>query len=151
MPGPAKQPAALRLLNGRAPGKDSAGRPVNLGPGFVKDEPTPPRWLKGEALACWKRIVPGLTRLDLLKPEDAEVLVTYCEMWADFVNASAAIRRDGYYIEAKQGMLRHPAVGIKHQAARELRSIAAHFGLTPSTEQALSREGSTDDGGNPFS
>jgi phage terminase small subunit len=33
------KPARLKLLNGRGPGKDSAGRPVNEGPKFVRDAP----------------------------------------------------------------------------------------------------------------
>lgn len=146
----AAQPANLKLLHGRGEGKDSGGRPVKQGPGFKKTAPNPPIWLEGEALDLWRRITPELVRLDLLKEGDAEVLATYCELWVDFVEATATLKREGYYIDARQGTLKHPAVGIKHQAARELRAIAAHFGLTPSTEQALARGGADDDEENPF-
>lgn len=151
MPGYAAEPAALRLLHGRGDGRDSGGRVVKQGPGFKRVPPSPPSWLEGDALAVWERITPELIRLDILKDGDAEVLATYCETWVDFVEATATLKREGYYIDARQGTLKHPAVGIKHQAARELRAIAAHFGLTPSTEQALARGGSDDDeGDNPF-
>ena len=151
MAAPVPEPAALKLLNGRGNGRDSGGRKVNVGPGFKRTPPEPPAWLDGDALALWRRIVPELTRLDILKDGDAEVLATYCETWVDFVEATATLKTEGYYIDARQGTLKHPAVGIKHQAARELRAIASHFGLTPSTEQALAR-GSDDDGSgdNPF-
>lgn len=145
------QPAALKLIKGRSPGKDSAGRAVNSGPAFKRIPPDPPEWLTGEARAEWDRVVPGLTRLDLLKPEDRSVLVTYCETWARFVEATRVVQRDGLFIEAKQGTLAHPAVGIARAAGRELRALAAHYGLTPSTEQALAR--GADDGDeedNPF-
>jgi P27 family predicted phage terminase small subunit len=145
------QPAALKLLKGSTEGRDSGGREVNTGPAFRRIAPNPPTWLSAEAAAEWKRVVPGLQRLDILKPEDRAVLAAYCETWATFVDAIRQQHRDGLTIEAKQGTLAHPAVGIARSAARELRAFAAHFGLTPSTEQALAR--GADDGGeddNPF-
>lgn len=145
------QPAALKLIKGRAPGKDSAGRPVNSGPAFKRLPPEAPDWLSDEARAEWDRVLPGLSRLDLLKPEDAAALAAYCETWATFRQASELVQREGLTFEAKQGTLPHPAVGIARAAGRELRAWAAHFGLTPSTEQALAR-GADDDGeeDNPF-
>ncbi|MGQ4514230.1 phage terminase small subunit P27 family [Streptomyces sp. DW26H14] len=145
------QPAALKLLKGRSDGRDSGGRPVNTGPAFKRLPPEPPEWLTDEARAEWDRVVPGLTRLDLLKPEDRAALAAYCETWAVFVEATDAVRRDGLTIEAAQGTLPHPAVAIARNAGRELRTWAGHFGLTPSTEQALAR--GANDGGeqdNPF-
>ncbi|MFD8596980.1 phage terminase small subunit P27 family [Kitasatospora sp. NPDC059646] len=145
------QPAALRLLKGRGDGKDSAGREVNPGPAFVRVPPNPPTWLNREAAAEWKRVVPGLARLGLLKPEDRAALAAYCEAWAQFVEATTLLKTEGLTIEAKQGVLPHPLVGIQRAAGRELRAWAAHFGLTPSTEQALARgadDGTNED--NPF-
>ncbi|MFF5703406.1 phage terminase small subunit P27 family [Streptomyces sp. NPDC012794] len=145
------QPAALKLIKGRSPGTDTAGRPVNPGPAFRRIAPEPPDWLSEEAASEWRRVVPGLTRLDILKEEDRAVLAAYCETWSTFVDAIRQQHRDGLTIEAKQGMLPHPAVGIARNAGRELRSFAAHFGLTPSSEQALARgadDGNEDD--NPF-
>ncbi|GAA3727418.1 phage terminase small subunit P27 family [Streptomyces tremellae] len=145
------QPAALKLLKGRSDGRDSGGRPVNPGPAFKRVPPEPPEWLTDEARAEWDRVVPGLTRLDLLKPEDRAALAAYCETWAVFVEATSTVRRDGLTIEAAQGTLPHPAVAIARNAGRELRTWAGHFGLTPSTEQALAKgadDGSEDD--NPF-
>ncbi|KMS71765.1 phage terminase small subunit P27 family [Streptomyces leeuwenhoekii] len=145
------QPAALKLIKGRGDGKDTAGRPVNLGPAFKRVPPNPPSWLSREAAAEWKRVVPGLSRLDLLKPEDRAALAAYCEAWATFVQATRTVQEEGQVIEARQGKLPHPCVGIARAAGREMRSWAAHFGLTPSTEQALARgadDGDEDD--NPF-
>lgn len=145
------QPAALKLIKGRAPGKDTAGRPVNQGPAFRRIAPEPPDWLSEEAAAEWRRVVPGLTRLDILKEEDRAVLAAYCETWATFVDAIRQQHRDGLTIEAKQGMLPHPAVGIARNAGRELRSFAAHFGLTPSSEAAIQSKRDDDPGDdNPF-
>lgn len=145
------QPANLRLLKGRAPGKDSAGRDVNPGPAFKRIPPEAPDWLSGEARAEWERVVPGLSRLDLLKPEDGAALAAYCEAWATFREATETVQREGLTFEAKQGTLPHPAVGIARAAGRELRAWAAHFGLTPSTEQQLARGSEHEpDPDNPF-
>lgn len=145
------QPAALKLIKGRAPGKDTAGRPVNQGPAFRRIAPNPPSWMSVEAKAEWRRVVPGLTRLDILKEEDRAVLAAYCETWATFVDAIRQQHREGLTIEAKQGTLPHPAVGIARNAGRELRSFAAHFGLTPSSEAAIQSKRDDDPGDdNPF-
>ncbi|MER7967775.1 phage terminase small subunit P27 family [Streptomyces sp. NPDC096080] len=145
------QPAQLKLIKGRGGGKDSAGREVPVPPAFKRLPPDAPEWLTQEGRAEWDRVVPGLSRLDLLKPEDRAALAAYCEAWATFVDATALLQRDGLTIEAKQGMLPHPAVGIARAAGRELRAWAAHFGLTPSTEQALARGSENEpDPDNPF-
>lgn len=134
---PAAKPAALKLLNGRAPGKDSAGRPVNIGPSFVRDAPEPPTWLSREAKAEWRRVVPELERLRLLSRVTRASLSAYCETWATFVKATRTVQRDGLTIDAKQGMLAHPAVGIARSAGAELRRWAVEYGLTPASEQKV--------------
>ncbi|MFJ2702987.1 phage terminase small subunit P27 family [Streptomyces sp. NPDC087428] len=145
------EPAKLRLLKGRSDGKDAAGRTVNPGPAFKRIPPAAPEWLSEEAAAEWDRVLPGLSRLELLKPEDRAALAAYCEAWAMFREATETVQRDGLTIEAKQGTLAHPAVGIARAAGRELRAWAAHFGLTPSTEQALARGSENEpDPDNPF-
>lgn len=143
-------PSALKLLHGRGRGTDSGGRKVAASPDFRRIPPEPPEWLSDEATAEWRRVVPGLVRLDILKPEDRAVLVAYCETWATFVDATQVVRYEGLTIEAKQGTLPHPAVSIARNAGRELRVFAAHFGLTPSSEGAVARGGGDDGEDNPF-
>ncbi|GAA4911319.1 phage terminase small subunit P27 family [Streptomonospora salina] len=146
------QPAALKLVKGRAEGRDSGGREVTKGPTFKRVPPKAPTWLTREAAAEWRRVVPELTRLDLLKSEDRAALAAYCEAWSTFVTATRQVQKEGITVEAAQGTLPHPAVAIARNAAKEVRAWAAHFGLTPSTEQALGRkadDGSEDE--NPFS
>ena len=154
------RPAALKLISGRAPGRDSGGRVVNKGPAFRRIPPRPPTWLSREAAAEWKRVAPGLERLDLLKEEDRAVLAAYCETWSQFVTAARVVSREGITsivttISASGAettrTVPNPAVAIARSAGRELRAFAAQFGLTPSSEQALARgadDGEEDD--NPF-
>lgn len=144
-------PAALQLLKGIGDGRDSGGRKVKSTPAFRRVAPRPPTWLDREAAAEWRRVLPGLQRLDLLKEEDRATLAAYCTTWSTFVRATRVVQREGLTIEAKQGMLPHPAVGIARAAGRELRAFSNLFGLSPAAEVALGKV--ADDGGedsNPF-
>jgi P27 family predicted phage terminase small subunit len=154
------QPAALKLLTGRAEGRDSGGRKVNPGPAFRRIAPQPPTWLSREAAAEWRRVTPGLQRLDVLKEEDRAMLAAYCETWSTFVKATRLVTLEGLTLQqittrpdgsSSEKTVPNPAVAIARNAGRELRGFAAQFGLSPSTEQALSRgadDGDEDD--NPF-
>lgn len=78
--GPAKAPAKLRLLNGRADGRDSGGRTVDLPPPADELDPDtePPAWLTPYAVEVWRASLPWLVRLKLTKPEDMSTLAAYC-------------------------------------------------------------------------
>ena len=153
---PAAQPAPLLLLNGRGGGKDSAGREVKKPPPFKRLAPNPPTWLSREAKAEWNRVVPGLTRLDLVKPEDRSTLAAYCELWSRWVAAQASIRKHGLTVRnestRKDGTTsvwwtKNPAVAIAEQAETRLRQYANEFGLTPAAERNVSKR---DDGRSEF-
>ena len=146
---PAQAPA-LKLLKGRGDGVDSGGRKVKPTPAFKRVAPNAPSWLSAEAKAEWRRVVPELMRLDILKAEDRASLAAYCETWATYKDAVQTVQREGLTIEAKQGRLAHPAVGIARNAGKELRAWAGQFGLTPSAENALALEVGDDGEGNPF-
>lgn len=146
---PAAKPASLLLLNGRGEGQDSAGRPVPVPPPFKRLAPNPPTWLSREAKAEWKRVAPGLERLDLIKPEDRSTFASYCETWATFVAATRVVQKEGITaVNPDSGRISmHPAVQIQDKAATQLRQYAAHFGLTPAAERNVSKR---DDGRGEF-
>lgn len=73
-----KAPAKLRLLDGRAPGRDSGGRLVDLPPPFEEDEPEAPDYLTPYAAEVWRVSIPQLVRLKLTKREDFAALAAYC-------------------------------------------------------------------------
>lgn len=138
------RPRSLKLVEGRAPGRDSGGRAVAAGPGFIRLPPEPPMWLEGEALAEWRRVAPELQRLQLTKPIDSGALTAYCLAWARLVDAQAIVERDGLLYEGKQGLVSHPALRVVESASKELRAWAAEFGLTPAAEAKV---GATKDDG----
>lgn len=161
MPGPAALPANVRILNGRAPGRDSGGRKVEAPPPFARKTPNPPTWISKEAKAEWKRVVPELTRLDLLKESDRAALTAYCETWATYKIAVQDVRENGFTVEntsyRKDGtsstwVTKNPAVSVMEKAAAQLRAYAQEFGLTPSAESKLSglTDGNDGDADDPF-
>lgn len=148
----AQAPAALRLLGGRSEGRDSGGRPVAAPPAFRRIAPNPPTWMSREAKAEWKRVAPGLQRLDLLKEEDRAALTVYCETWARWVKATREVERVGLTVPTDSGSVkRNPAVAVAEIAGSQLRAYAQEFGLTPSAEGKLARgEAAGDDDDSPF-
>lgn len=153
MAGRIPAPAGLKLIKGRAPGRDSGGRKVEATPEFGRDAPTAPEWLEGEALDEWNRVVPDLERLQLLKTLDRAALAAYCLTWARFAEAVQVVRDEGSVLaNDKTGRAqRHPALTTIEQASRELRAWSHEFGLTPSAEARL-RTPKVHDGAaeNPF-
>lgn len=144
-------PATLRLLNGRSDGRDSGGRPVDAPPEFKRVAPNPPSWLSAEAKREWKRVVPGLTRLDLLKPEDRAMLTVYCETWSQWVSAIREVHETGTSITTETGTIkRNPAVAAANDAAAQLRSLAQEFGLTPAAESKLTKRPDESGDDNPY-
>jgi P27 family predicted phage terminase small subunit len=155
MAAPTRRPAGLRLLNGRGEGRDSGGRVVTPPPPFKRHAAAPPTWLCREAAAEWRRVVPGLERLEVLKPEDRAALTVYCETWARFVAAVRQYRAEGMVVTNPDSgrQHQHPAVSIATAAASQLRAFAAEFGLTPAAEHRLNAANlaAGDDENNPFS
>jgi P27 family predicted phage terminase small subunit len=137
MPGTVAKPARLKLLNGCGPGKDSAGRPVNEGPKFVRDAPEPPTWLDREAKAEWRRVVPELARLKLLSRMTPVSLASYCESWSAFVTATKIVHAEGVVAEGRSGPTLHPAFKAQMQASAEMRRWAVEYALTPASEQKV--------------
>jgi len=155
------KPASLKLIEGRGKGRDSGGRPVKKPPAFRRIAPSPPDWLGETAAAEWARVVPELARLDLLKEIDASALGAYCEMVDLFVRATAEVHESGLVVEnravRKDGSestwyTANPAVAVQTKAQAAIRAWCAEFGLTPSAEMRLGKDGGDDDGAaNPFS
>lgn len=152
--------AALKLIGGRGNGTDSGGRPVRKPPAFQRSVPAAPGWLSSTARAEWDRVVPELSRLDLLKEIDGSALSAYCEMVDLFVRATGDVHEGGLTVEnhsvRRDGsestwFTANPAVGVQLKAQAAVRAWCAEFGLTPSAEGRIAKSGGEDDGSvNPF-
>lgn len=146
-------PIPLKILKGNGKGNQANGKPIPTAPAFDRGAPDPPDWLTGEALDLWHRVVPGLDRLDLLKPEDYATLVAYCECWATWREALEQTRSGGLIVTNPQSGNPHknPALAALETCNTQLLRFAQEFGLTPVAEIALARPArDADDVDDPF-
>lgn len=143
-------PRALKLLEGRRPGRDSGGRPVPEVPAFKRVPPVKPDDLSPDAAMFWDEVCAELGRLEVLKPVDGPALRAAAECFARF---RAAVRRrqaDGLTVVTAHGEVTAPWVRVESLAARELRLWCGEFGLTPAAEMRLGTGGLSEDETNPF-
>jgi P27 family predicted phage terminase small subunit len=155
------RPAALKLVEGRAPGRDSGGRKVPTPPPFKRIPPHKPSYLSPMAAALWDRIVDELPRLGLLKELDGSLLEMLCETYARWRKcvamrqeaAKAAPTTAGIIAKNSQGYCVAPWVAAETQASKEFRALCIEFGLSPAAEMRLATPGANPDdphAGNPF-
>lgn len=139
--GPKPVPTSLKVLKGRGNGQDTAGRPIAKPPAFDRGVPDCPDYFDADARDLWDRVAPGLDRLELLKPEDWQVFVAYCETWSEYRRARALVDKQGLVVKhPKTGMPhKNPAQGIVEATRMQCLRFAVEFGLTPSSEASLSR------------
>jgi P27 family predicted phage terminase small subunit len=134
MPGRRPKPPHLKLLQGN-PGK----RPIPKGgPKVPAGMPKPPTHLNAEARAVWARVAPRLHEAGLLTPIDAEALGAFCVCAARVAEAEQALATEGPLVPGRGGTMKaSPWVAIANQARRQMLSLAAEFGLTPSSRSRI--------------
>lgn len=159
MPSNRKQPAPLKLINGRHEGVDSGGRKVPVPPNFKRIPPDRPDHLSPIAAQLWDRIVAELPNLGLLKDLDGPSLEMLCETYARWREATAmrlkaqqtAPATRGIIAKNSQGFVVAPWVAAETQASKEFRAWCHEYGLTPSAEMSLAGPGGEQDPeSNPF-
>lgn len=109
-----------------------------------------PNWLGGAARDLWESVVPDLERLDLLKEGDGPLLVSLCLCWQTIVDTTQILAVEGYFEQGTKRQVAHNAVGVRATAIRDLRQLAAEFGLSPSSEANLSAPRLPVDSDDPF-
>jgi len=159
MRGRKPKPTALHVLNG------NPSKIKDLG----KNEPKPvpiapkcPHWLHKNAKKEWRRIAPQLERLGLLTQVDMAALAMYCEAWAQYRDAIEFIHKKGQVYatwernmdgsvatdDRGQPILRHmqqwPQVGIANKQLKNIQSLCAEFGLTPSARGRIQVPGAAE-------
>jgi P27 family predicted phage terminase small subunit len=134
-----RKPTALKkLLNN--PGK----RKLNeREPKPAKGIPEMPRFLNPEARAEWKRIVPILHKMGVLTVADGKALAAYCSCYSQLSKSEAAIEKFGLIcvtldqVTGVAELKANPAVRIKSDALRQMKSFLIEFGLTPASRSKL--------------
>ena len=134
------KPAALHELHGR-PGhsRSKARRAAEPKPAKVVGL-APPRILSGEARKEWNRLARELERLRMMTVVDLGALATYCSAWGRFLEADAAIAKEGAVVTDKAGIRRrNPWVLIQQSSIQAMLPLWSRFGMTPGDRPRLGK------------
>jgi P27 family predicted phage terminase small subunit len=117
--------------------------------------PTPPKHLCRVAKAKWKELVGDLKRNGVLSTDTREMLVSYCTIFAKWMEAREKVEQTGLAIESvdKMGQLvisRNPYVSEMHKFREQLNKLLPEFGLTPASRQKLKSMNLDDKKEDPF-
>ena len=86
----------------------------------------------------WHRITTELAKQDLLTQWDQSTLGLYCESFAEYLAAKKIVEKDGITTSTDKGnMIQHPAVGVMHEAWRQVVKAASLFGLSPADRASI--------------
>ena len=133
MPGPAAEPTKITMLRGN-PSKKRIVRESEEASGA----PNCPTWLTREAKAEWKRIVPALEAIGVLKTVDRGGLAAYCQSWADYHQACRALQAEGWTELTPKGFpVKNPMVTIMNEARKALLQWSGQLGLSPAARTRL--------------
>jgi P27 family predicted phage terminase small subunit len=131
-----RKSSVVRLVQGNA-GK----RPTNK---FDNVELIPPQMppcpehLDVEARKVWERLAPQLHARGLLTELDVDALGALCSTQAILSEARERLADEGLVVTGPRGAVKpSPWLAIANQAQRDLRSLAAEFGLTPLSRQRI--------------
>jgi len=128
MVGRRPKPTAAKVLAGN-PGKrklsTSEPSPARSG------APKAPGWVGYFGGILWEHLAKDLDQLGLLTNIDLTMFSVLCERYDAYRNALKIIRKDGRTYKANGMIKKRPEVDMAKEALKELRLIAAEFGMSP--------------------
>lgn len=94
------------------------------------------------AQACWNTLVDECRFLGVLARVDGKALRLLAESWALYLEAQDEIREHGVVVKERsdkgfQRLKTNPAIGVRAQAWKEIKTMLAKFGLTPADRTGL--------------
>ena len=134
-------PSHLKVIQGNR-GKRQIKPDLEVTPSL----PMPPPHLSDDAKVEWGRVASMLYALRLLSDVDIAALAAYCQAWATWKRATAALERmaaqdpvtEGLLVKTKNGnAIQNPLLGIANKAAADMVRYAAEFGMTPSARARI--------------
>lgn len=93
----------------------------------------PPDFLTGRALQVWDETAEVLENAGILSCVESHVLAQYCVAVAECESATKILERDGLISQGEKGLVKHPAIVIRNNAAMRMLKFASEFGLTPAS------------------
>ena len=119
--------------------------------------PKPPSWLEKDAKSCWKKILPRLKEMRVLRQIDENALARYCTTWVRWRRACAFLEKRGetYMLKDDKGnpkrVMPFPEVAIANKLGTELLRLEQQFGMTPASRPNLEFAPPPYDSNNPYS
>jgi len=94
--------------------------------------PKPPAFLDRIGKAAWRRLVSALNDRGLLLADlDFGLLESWCTVYAAFVNAQEAVRKNGATFTTSTGYVGpRPEIAIAHKSRAQLKALGAELGLS---------------------
>lgn len=124
-----RKPDELKILDGSwRPDRDGSPSSQAVADG----DPKPPPYLKGEALAFWNQVVPGLVDNNVAKTRDSAELALMCEWWGRLRKFTRQLDR----MKGNDKRLYQMTVLVSI-ATDKFDKIASRFGLTPADRAKL--------------
>ena len=148
MAGRRPKPLAIHQLNGNPRHFSQADLHGQDNPQPELTVPEMPKGMSKSARREWNRIVPLLQELRLLSKIDGLALAAYCDAHGMVEESTKEIRKHGmlftemYWDKNKEEMVAgdlkaNPAIAIKFQALKVMKSFLIEFGLTPASRSKL--------------
>lgn len=114
----------------------------------IKKIGSPPSRLSSFSKKLWKSVVEELDDKNLLTVLDASLLEEYVTQVDLSIQADDLLKKHGLVVEDDKGNLKkNPAVDIKNNAAKNIKSIGSTLGLDPMSRAAMLSDVEPDDDG----
>lgn len=128
-------PTVVKILNGN-PGKQK----LNLNePKPAEGKPKAPAHLSKGAKAHWARTMKVMWPTGVITLAESDLLSTYCEAVARWLEAKTEIRAKGMLlVSAHGGPIRNPLLKVLDDAERTMLRCQSELGMTPSARARLS-------------
>lgn len=108
--------------------------------------PECPPHLQGEARKEYQRITPILAKLKVISEADLASLVSYCELWGIYLNATKMLKKEGEVLYSDKGNAYiNPWKNIQTGAMKDMLRFSVEFGMTPSSRSRIKVETPTEE------
>lgn len=132
-------PTALKVARGN-PGK----RKLNQNepkPALTVGAPAAPKRLTGVALGKWNELAAELYKTGVLTVVDTDALERYCLIYQRWVEAEEKLTKQGFItLTDKNNQIQNPYLAVANRCIKQLDSLAAEFGITPSSRSRVHGE-----------
>jgi len=143
--GPKPKPTAIKKLSSRSHHKQTDDEPK---PESLSRVPRAPDWLGTVAKARWKELTKELYALNVLTAVDLDALARYCVIYERWKKAESMLEEQGELTKSPNGYVgQNPYLAIANRCLKQLQSLGAEFGLTPSTRTRVTTVQSPEESG----